>query len=120
MGCVSLRSEISRFAETSMRPSLHGLCTVAAFVMVSSSPPAAGVALATIHKTQAATPAATHSVACLGGVLNERDAGDYLAAADYPAFAALTAGLRRIFICGDSIPSFLPSSERAGFVSRRR
>jgi len=52
-------------------------------------------------------------------VLGGGPTGDYLTPADYPAFAALTAGLRRIFICGDSIPSFLPSSQRAGFMSRR-
>ena len=46
--------------------------------------------------------------------------GDYLTVADYPAFAAPTPGLRRIFICGDSIPPFLPSSEHTGFASRRR
>ena len=80
---------------------------------------AADSAWAAVHKTLRRRPLAVPSVACLGGVLNDRDAGNYLTAADYPAFAALTAGLRRIFICGDSIPSFLPSSQRAGFVSRR-
>jgi len=101
-----------------MRPFLDGLCAVAAVVIVGGSAPADS-ASTLIHKTRAEASTPTHSVACLGGVLNERDASDYLTAADYPAFAALTAGLRRIFICGDSIPFFLPSSERAGFVSRR-
>ncbi|MGA2495136.1 MAG: hypothetical protein ABSF67_19715 [Roseiarcus sp.] len=103
-----------------MRRFLDGLCVVVAFVIVGASPLAADSAWAAVHKTEAAAPVAAPSVACLGGVLNDRDASDYLTAADYPAFAALTAGLRRIFICGDSIPSFLPSSQRAGFMSRRR
>jgi hypothetical protein len=102
-----------------MRHFLDGLCAVAAVVIVGGSAPVADSALAMVHKTQAETPAPAPSVACLGGVLSEGPTGDYLTAADYPAFAALTAGLRRIFICGDSIPAFLPSSQRAGFVSRR-
>jgi len=102
-----------------MRRLLDGFCVVAAFAVVGASPLAADSALAAVHKTEATAPAAAPSIACLGGVLNERDASDYLTAADYPAFAALTASLRRIFICGDSIPSFLPSSRRASFMSRR-
>jgi len=50
-------------------------------------------------------------------VLNEGATGNYLTAADYPAFAALTTGLLRVFICGDSIPPLLPASQRAGFAS---
>ena len=101
-----------------MRPLLDGFCAVAAVVIVGGSA-SAGSASTLVQETRAEAPAPTHSAACLGGVLNERDASDYLTAADYPAFAALTTGLRRIFICGDSIPSLLPSSERAGFMSRR-
>jgi hypothetical protein len=107
-----------------MRRFLDGLCAVAGIVVASvavagGSAAAANSAWTNVHKTQAETPPPALSVACLGGVLSEGPTGDYLTVADYPAFAALTAGLRRIFICGDSIPSFLPSSERAGFASRR-
>jgi len=101
-----------------MRPFLDGLCAVAAVVVLGGAAPANSAATL-VHNMRAEAPAPTPSVACLGGVLNERDASNYLTAADYPAFAALTAGLRRIFICGDSIPAFLPSSQRAGFASRR-
>jgi hypothetical protein len=102
-----------------MRPFLDGLCVVAAVVIAGGSAAAADSAWAVVHKIHAGAPAAARSVACLGGVLGEGPTGDYLTVADYPAFAALTAGRRRIFICGDSIPPFLPSSERAGFASRR-
>ena len=103
-----------------MRRLSDGLSVIAAFMVVGASLLVADGVQAAVHKTPAAAPVAAAPPACLGGVLNDRDAGNYLTAADYPAFAALTAGLRRIFICGDSIPSFLPSSQRAGFVSRRR
>jgi hypothetical protein len=102
-----------------MRPFLDGPRAVAAVAIVGGSAPADS-ASTLVHKARAEGSAPSHSVACLGGMLNERDASDYFTAADYPAFAALTAGVRRIFICGDSIPSILPSSARAGFVSRRR
>lgn len=102
-----------------MRRFLDGLCVVAALAIVGASALATDSAWAAVHKPGAATLDSAPSVACLGGVLNERDASDYLTAADYPAFAALTVVLRRLFICGDSIPSFLPPSQRAGFMSRR-
>ncbi len=105
-----------------MRRFLDGRCAVAgavvASVAVAGGSAAADSAGALVHKTRAEPPAPAPSVACLGGILSEGPTGDYLTVADYPAFAALTAGLRRVFICGDSIPSFLPSSERAGFASR--
>ena len=100
-----------------MRLLLAGLCAVAAAARVAD-PAAVNSAAAPIHKPAAETAAPPASVACLGGVLAEGRTEDYLTVADYPAFAALAAGLRRTFICGDSIPSFLPSSERAGFASR--
>jgi hypothetical protein len=102
-----------------MRRFLDGLCAFAAAAIVGGAAPAADSAWAAVRKIQAEAPAPAPSVACLGGVLGGGPTGDYLTPADYPAFAALTAGLRRIFICGDSIPSFLPSSQRAGFMSRR-
>jgi hypothetical protein len=101
-----------------MRRFLDGLCAAAAVVFAGGSAAADGVATP-IHKTHAEAPAAGRSVVCLGGVLSEGPTGDYLTVADYPAFAALAAGRRRIFVCGDSIPSFLPSSARAGFASPR-
>jgi hypothetical protein len=73
-----------------------------------------------VRQTAAAAPAQPPSSACLGGVLNERPTGSYLTVADYPAFAALASDLRRFLICGDSIPVFLPSSQRDGFTSRHR
>ena len=88
-----------------MRLHFGGLCALAAIAIASGAVAASG---------QAAPPA------CLGGVLNERPTGDYLTVADYPAFAALAAGLRPILICGDSIPALLPSSQRSGFTSRHR
>lgn len=100
-----------------MRLLFDGLCAAAAILIASGAASAADSAVKLIHKGHAAAPAATYSVACLGGVLAEGPTPDYLTVADYPAFAALTAGMRRVFICGDSIPSFLPSAERAGFVS---
>ena len=103
-----------------MRRFLDGLYVAAAFAILGASPPAADRVWAAVHKNETAAPVAVPSVACLGGILNERDAANYLTAADFPAFAALTEGLRRIFICGDSIPSFLASSQRASVMSRRR
>ena len=91
---------------------------VASIAIAGGSAAAANNAWTNVHNPHAETPAQARSVACLGGVLNEGPTGDYLTVADYPAFAALAAGVRRVFICGDSIPSFLPSSERAGFASR--
>lgn len=101
-----------------MRRFLDGPAVVAAFMIAAGSPLAADCAWATAHKTPAAAPVAVPSVACLGGVLNDKDVSSYLTVADYPAFAAISAGPRRIFICGDSIPSFLPSATRVGFASR--
>jgi hypothetical protein len=72
------------------------------------------------QRCDAGTAVLACPIACLGGVLNERPTGDYLTVSDYPAFAALVADIRRAFICGDSIPPFLPTSERAGFTSRHR
>ena len=102
-----------------MRRLSDDLSIVAAFVVAGAGLLAAESATAAVQKTPVAPPVAVASPACLGGVLNDRDAGNYLTSADYPGFAALTAGLRRFFICGDSIPPILPSSQRAGFVSRR-
>lgn len=104
-----------------MRHSLGGLCAVAAIVIAGGSAAAAASdAGIPVQKTLVAPIARTASPACLGGVLNEGPTRDYLTVADYPAFAAFTAGLRRIFICGDSIPSFLPAGENAGGFPRRR
>jgi hypothetical protein len=104
-----------------MRHFLGRLCAIAALAIASdSAAPAADSDWPRAHNTPVAAPTQTASVACLGGVLNERPTGDYLTVADYPAFAALAAGLRHILICGDSIPAFLPSSQRVGFTSRHR
>jgi hypothetical protein len=88
-----------------MRLLFGGLCTLAAIAIAGDAD---------------AAPAQAGPPACLGGVLNERPTGDYLTVADYPAFAALTAELRRFLICGDSIPAFLPSGQRAATNSRHR
>jgi hypothetical protein len=102
-----------------MRPFLAGVCAFAVAVAIAGgSAAAANSEWTPADKAHTAAPAQARSAPCLGGVLNEDATGDYLTVADYPAFAALTAGLRRVFICGDSIPSLLPSSERAGFASR--
>lgn len=101
-----------------MRPFLGGLCAVAALALVGN-PAAASNPATPVHETPAAATR-LGSTACLGGVIAESHTADYLSVADYPAFAAPAAGLRRIFICGDSIPSFLPSAERVGFTPRRR
>jgi len=98
-----------------MRAFLGGLCAVVALA-IGWSPAAANSASTPVHKAPAQTPAP--STACLGGVIAEGAAGSYLTFADYPAFVTLAAGARRVFICGDSIPSFLPSAERVGFSSR--
>ena len=100
-----------------MRPLLSRLFTNAA-VLIAAHSAASASGAPPLAPAAARAPAA--SVVCLGGVINNGPAGSYLTVADYPAFAAVAAGLRRIFICGDGIPSFLPSSERARFVSRRQ
>ncbi len=101
-----------------MRFLFDGLCAVAATAIVAGSAAASGAA-SPAHRPVAETSAPPTSAPCLGGVLAEGHTTDYLTVADYPAFAALTAGPRRVFICGDGIPPFLPTSERAGFASRR-
>jgi hypothetical protein len=95
-----------------MRHFLGGLCALVALGGIAVAAPA--------QKTLVAPLPPTSSPACLGGVLSEGPTRDYLTVADYPAFAALAAGLRRVFICGDSIPSFLPAGENAGGFPRRR
>ena len=102
-----------------MRPSLAGLYAIAAILIAVQSAAAADTAATPARETRANERPAVASVVCLGGVVNNGPAGSYLTVADYPAFAAVAVGLRRFFICGDGIPSFLPSSERARFVSRR-
>jgi hypothetical protein len=102
-----------------MQKFLVGLCAGVALAIVAN-PATDSNATTPVRKTLAEASAPAGSLACLGGMIAEGHTGDYLAVADYPAFAALTTGLKRFFICGDSIPSFLPSSERAGFASRRR
>ena len=103
-----------------MRPFPDGVCAFAvAVVIAGGSAAAANSEWTRADKGRAVAPTRAPSAPCLGGVLNEVATGDYLTVADYPAFAAPTVGLRRIFICGDSIPPFLPSSLRAGFASRR-
>ncbi len=101
-----------------MRPFLGALCAVVALLIADDCAAATDSALPLVRLTNAATPAPAPF--CLGGVLSERPTGDYLTVSDYPAFAALVADIRRAFICGDSIPPFLPTSERAGFTSRHR
>ena len=107
-----------------MRRFLGGLCAVSvgvvAFVAIAGGSATANSAWMNARKARAEPPAPALTVACLGGVLGEGHTTDYLTIADYPAFAALTAGARHIVICGDSIPPFLPSGLRAGFGSRRR
>jgi hypothetical protein len=101
-----------------MRHFVGGLCAFVAVGVADGAVAAAAInAGAPAQKTSVAPVAPTSSLACLSGVLNEGPTHDYLTVADFPAFAA---ELRRIFICGDSIPPILPSSERAGFVSRHR
>ena len=101
-----------------MRPYLDSVCALAvAVAIVGGSAAAANSEWMPVDKGRAAAPIPARSAACLGGVLNEGATGNYLTAADYPAFAALTTGLLRVFICGDSIPPLLPASQRAGFAS---
>jgi hypothetical protein len=101
-----------------MRPFLDGVCALAIAVAIAGgSAAAANSEWTPVDKGRAAAPIPARSAACLGGVLNERDASNYLTVADYPAFAALTTDLLRVFICGDSIPPFLPANQRASFAS---
>lgn len=104
-----------------MRPFIGGLSAFAvALAIASGSAAAANSEWPPNDKARGTARLPARSVACLGGVLNAGATGSYLTVADYPAFSGQAAGQRRTFICGDSIPSFLPSSERAGFASRRR
>ena len=49
---------------------------------------------------------ALHRAGCLGGILNEDPAVNYLTLGDYPAYAT-APGERRTFICGDKKPPFV-------------
>jgi len=98
-----------------MRLHLGGLCALAAIVIAGDCAMAANSSPPLVRQANVETPGPSF---CLGGVLNERPTGSYLTLADFPLFAALVAGGRRALICGDSIPAFLPSSQRAGFTSR--
>ncbi len=98
-----------------MRLLFGSLCALAAALIASDSATAADSAPPLVRQANVETPGPTF---CLGGVLNERPTGSYLTLADFPAFVALIAGGRHALICGDSIPAFLPSSQRAGFTSR--
>lgn len=102
-----------------MRPLPDGLCALA-IVLIAAGSAAAKHSAAPAHVSRGDAQPPGVAVACLGGVLNQGPAGGYLTVADYPAFAAVAAGLQRIFICGDSIPSFLPPSEQTRSTSRHR
>lgn len=102
-----------------MRRILEGVCAVVVVLIAARSAAAADGRAALTHGAHADARAPVASVACLGGVLNDGPSGSYLTVANYPAFSTLGAGLWRSFICGDGVPSFLPSSERERFASRR-
>jgi hypothetical protein len=63
---------------------------------------------ARVDEARSRTHNAPHTVTCLGGVLNEDPAVNYLTLGDYPAQPAPPSGRRRIVICGDRIPPFIP------------
>jgi hypothetical protein len=101
-----------------MRHFLGGFCAfVAVGVVGGADAAAAGDLAAPAQKTLVAPVVRASSPGCLGGVLNEGPTRDYLTVADYPAFAA---NVLRFFICGDSIPPYLPAGENTGGFPRRR
>ena len=106
-----------------MRRFIVGLCALAAVSTVGG--PAVSAAdgalkrAAPVHRDHVEAARPTQTVACLGGVLNDKSTGNYLTVADYPRYAPPALG-RRAFICGDAIPPFIPWSDRNGAGQRGR
>ncbi|MGD1036791.1 MAG: hypothetical protein ABR878_06265 [Roseiarcus sp.] len=90
-----------------MRPLVDSFCALAG-VLVFSVAACASESQLDIHaRTNEGVRAARFAVNCLGGVLNEDPAVNYLTVGDYPAQAAAPRGARRVFVCGDRIPPFI-------------
>jgi hypothetical protein len=95
-----------------MRPLVDNFCALAGVFFLSvaacafASQSASG---ARADEARSGTRVAVHAVKCLGGVLNQDPAANYLAAGDYPEQAAAPAGGHGVVICGDRIPPFIPS-----------
>jgi hypothetical protein len=94
-----------------MRPLVDKCCALAGVLFFSVA--ACAIASQSDFRARAGearsgTRAAVHAVKCLGGVLNQDPAANYLAAGDYPTQAAAPAGGHGVVICGDRIPPFIP------------
>jgi hypothetical protein len=105
-----------------MRRFIVGLCALAAIESIDATAAVADNSAkfaAETRKGHAEAAGAARMVACLGDALNDESSGSYLTIADYPPYAPPVAG-RRVFICGDAIPPFIPWSDRNGAGQHRR
>ena len=99
-----------------MRRFIAGLCALASIALIDAAAVAVDgpVKLAAEARLgRAETTHTNHTVACLGGLLNDESSGGYLTVADYPRYAPPAVG-RHAFICGDAIPPFIAGSDRNG------
>lgn len=107
-----------------MRPFIESFCALAGVLCFSAVAYAADGPV-DIHahgvKARVNINASTHSVKCLGGIINKDMATNYIALGDYPEESPAPASRRRVYICGDSIPPFIRWVQyRSGFGIRSR